>query len=259
MNKRLLSVLLGLMVAIVAVLVYGDMQVVSMEEERDTVSDPVLDDVSSEPSKSEVSNIKTDDPMVSSQTEVAVDLPWNLVLVNKENPLPSDYSFTKQSYSGIPVDERMYSSMTAMLNDAINSGMNLWIASGYRSEEEQEAIIDREVSSRMNNNNMSEEEAIETVMLTMLTPGASEHHTGLAIDFNYVSMSFKNTDEYQWLLENAEDYGFILRYPADKADITGIDYEPWHFRYVGIDEAKEMNSLGYCLEEYIDYYIETYD
>ena len=99
----------------------------------------------------------------------------------------------------------------------------------------------------------TENEAVEAADRAVQKPGYSEHNTGLAMDFNTVNDSFKNTNTYAWLMEHAEDYGFVLRYPEDKEDITGIMYEPWHFRYVGVEHAKKMNELHMCLEEYIEY------
>ena len=81
----------------------------------------------------------------------------------------------------------------------------------------------------------------------------SEHNLGLAVDFNNVKRDFENTKEFAWLVENAEDYGFILRYKKEKRDITKVNYEPWHWRYVGVEHAKEINKLDMCLEEYIEY------
>ncbi|MEE1054018.1 MAG: M15 family metallopeptidase, partial [Acutalibacteraceae bacterium] len=83
-------------------------------------------------------------------------------------------------------------------------------------------------------------------------PGTSEHNTGLCADFNMASDTFETTPMYEWMCENAENYGFILRYPKEKQDITGVIYESWHWRFVGINTAKEMNNLGLTLEEYIE-------
>lgn len=84
-------------------------------------------------------------------------------------------------------------------------------------------------------------------------PGASDHNLGLAVDFNNVDNNFKQTKGYKWLIKNAESYGFVLRYPEEKVRITGISYEPWHWRYVGKEHAKKMNELNMCLEEYVEY------
>ena len=104
----------------------------------------------------------------------------------------------------------------------------------------------------MNEQGMSEEEAKKEAATRVAIPGTSEHHLGLAVDINSVETSFENTKAFKWLQKNAENYGFVLRYPKDKKAITKIIYEPWHYRYVGVEHAKEMNRLGLCLEEYID-------
>ena len=97
------------------------------------------------------------------------------------------------------------------------------------------------------------EEAEQLTLRIINKPGTSEHNLGLAVDFNYVDYSFEETKGFRWLQENAEDYGFILRYRKDKESITKVDYEPWHWRYVGVENAKKINELNMCLEEYIDY------
>lgn len=178
---------------------------------------------------------------------------WKLILVNSENPLPDDFSVELSKYGDKYVDSRILDAVTQLMKAAKQDGMTLWIASGYRSVTTQENVLSKAITNRMNNYGMSYDEAEANALLTIAQPGCSEHHTGLAIDFNYVTQSFKDTKEYVWLHENAEDYGFILRYPADKTDITNINYEPWHYRYVGVEAAKEINALGMCLEEYIEY------
>ena len=100
---------------------------------------------------------------------------------------------------------------------------------------------------------LSEEEIKNLAGTISAYRGTSEHEVGLAVDFNSVEESFENTAEFQWLKTNAADYGFVLRYAKEKQDITGVIYEPWHYRYVGEKHAKKINELGYCLEEYIEY------
>ena len=82
-------------------------------------------------------------------------------------------------------------------------------------------------------------------------PRHSEHNIALSVDFNYVNEEFEHTKAFAWLVEHAADYGFILRYPKDKVEKTGVNYEPWHWRYVGTEYAKEIKQKGYCLEEYL--------
>ena len=95
------------------------------------------------------------------------------------------------------------------------------------------------------------EKAYEDARITIQAPGYSEHHTGLAVDFNDVEDDFRETEAYTWLQEHAAEYGFVERYPKGKESITGIDYEPWHYRYVGKEHAQRMNELNMCLEEYV--------
>ena len=104
----------------------------------------------------------------------------------------------------------------------------------------------------MTNKGLAKDKAEEEAAKTVARPGTSEHQTGLAIDFNVSSSEFDNSPAFKWMVKNAENYGFILRYPEDKTDITGIMYESWHWRFVGINTAKEINSLGLTLEEYLE-------
>lgn len=175
---------------------------------------------------------------------------WRLVLVNSEVPLPDDFQMTPTLFDTITVNSKMYPELTALINAAYNDEINLWIASGYRSVEEQENVLNRAVQRRMADG-MTYEKAYEDARLTIQEPGYSEHHTGLAVDFNDVADDFRETKAYTWLQEHAAEYGFVERYPKDKESITGIDYEPWHYRYVGKEHAQRMNELNMCLEEYV--------
>ncbi len=176
-----------------------------------------------------------------------------LVLVNGETPLPEDWVVSLVSVNDEEqVDARMYDDFMAMVNAAGQEDIWFWVASGYRSVESQQTILDRGIESRVNQG-MSEEEAREDALRTIQRPGYSEHHTGLVIDLNNVSDDFESTLEYQWLSEHAAEFGFVQRYRSDKADITGIDNESWHYRYVGREYAREMESLDMCLEEYVAY------
>ena len=103
------------------------------------------------------------------------------------------------------------------------------------------------------NPEMSDAEVKKLAATISAYPGTSEHELGLAVDFNSVETTFESSPQFQWLKAHAADYGFILRYTKEKQSITGVIYEPWHYRYVGENHAKKINQLGYCLEEYIDY------
>lgn len=167
-----------------------------------------------------------------------------------EVPLPDDFQMTPTLFDTITVNSKMYPELTALINAAYSDEINLWIASGYRSVEEQESVLDRAVQRRVADG-MTYEKAYEDARITIQAPGYSEHHTGLAVDFNDVEDDFRETEAYTWLQEHAAEYGFVERYPKGKESITGIDYEPWHYRYVGKEHAQRMNELNMCLEEYV--------
>ena len=153
------------------------------------------------------------------------------------------------------MDERICDAYKEMQRDAYENGYTLWISSAYRSVEKQQDLLDAEVSRHMREDGLSEEEALEKALQTMTVPGYSEHNTGLAIDLNGVTAI--EDEEYEWLCRHAADYGFILRYPQGKEAVTGIQFEAWHFRYVGQEHAQYMVQHDMCLEEYIAYLIET--
>ncbi len=177
-----------------------------------------------------------------------------LVLVNSENPLPENWQVTPKTIAGEEqVDQQAYEDLTALLAAASESEVTLWIASSYRSVDLQQEILDRAVQNRISQEGMTEEEALEDALRTINRPGYSEHHTGLAVDFNDVSDDFEETEAYRWLEEHAAEYGFVQRYKKSKVKSTGIDNESWHYRYVGKEYAQEMERLDLCLEEYRDY------
>lgn len=175
---------------------------------------------------------------------------YALVLVNSEVQLPESFSLKTRAFDGVEVNAVMYEALCMMMDAARADGCNLWLASGYRSIEKQEEILNRAVQNRMKDG-LTEEAAYRDALKTIQRPGHSEHHTGLAVDFNDVSYTFEDSFEYVWLKENAAKFGFVERYPKDKEEVTGIAFEPWHFRYVGTEHAERMVLLGVCLEEYL--------
>lgn len=189
------------------------------------------------------------------------------VLVNYKNLLPQaeidnnpnlivfPLSYKKGSTGEVyrKLDKDMWPYLKAMMDDARADGIDIGIISAWRSYSTQKILFDDKVK-RLMSSGYSKEAAEKEAATCIALPGTSEHHTGLAVDFNVTSQSFENSKTFKWLKENAENYGFIMRYPSDKMDITGgIIYEPWHWRFVGINIAKEMNSLGMCYEEYCQY------
>lgn len=177
---------------------------------------------------------------------------WNLILINSDNYIPEDYEVNLYKLSnGEKVDERIYPELQKMFNDARASGLSLFVAQGYRTEEEQQLLLDQKQEAYENEGN-SPKEARKLAEQWVAVPGTSEHQIGIAVDINADTEKCKAEDVYDWLADNAHKYGFINRYPADKTDITGISNEPWHYRYVGVDAATEIHKKDLCLEEYIE-------
>lgn len=182
-----------------------------------------------------------------------------LLVVNEENPLPEDYNYgantvqiAKKYLNGgnNRFDEGAYPYLVAMIEAAWRDNVKLYVWSPYRSYNDQQMVFENNVKSVMKEKGLNKTDAEKEVRKTVLYPGTSEHHTGLCADFNMADDRFSDTEMFTWLCNNAANYGFILRYPSDKEDITSVDYESWHWRFVGINRAKEINSLGLCLEEF---------
>lgn len=209
----------------------------------------------------------TEDSMTepeSTSAEEEIDNAWAMFLVNNQNPLPDDYDkriSVKKVYSNgerdFEFDERAADYLIDMFEAAKKDGINLTVNSSYRTIEYQQYNFDRSVQQRVNNG-MSYEEAVLDTEKEVAYPGKSEHNAGLSADIfsdEYVSFDddgFKNTKAYAWLMENAADYGFILRYPEGKEAETGIIYEPWHYRFVGVYYAHKVQDSGLCLEEFFE-------
>ncbi len=179
-----------------------------------------------------------------------------LLLINGDNPLPSDYDTKVREYL-VEIDPKyrnnnyvtkihkdVYPYITAMVAAAQEDGVDLKVWSPFRSYADQNVLFQNQVSR------VGGDEAKAATVVAR--PGTSEHNTGLCADFNMADDAFEKTPMYIWMCENAEDYGFILRYPKGKEHITGVIYESWHWRFVGINNAKEINKLGVTLEEYIE-------
>lgn len=178
-----------------------------------------------------------------------------LILVNKENICPEDGLSRRKICNGrIEAADILYSDLCQMLTDAGKEGYNYWIASGYRSAKKQQKLVDEDVRIGMNQG-LSYEDALEKTYEETMPAGYSEHQTGLALDILASSnlnmdISQENTAENKWMKEHCYEYGFILRYPRYKENITKISYEPWHFRYVGKEAAEYIRKNNLTLEEF---------
>ena len=177
---------------------------------------------------------------------------WNLILVNRDSYIPDDYQVELTELSnGKKVDSRIYPELQEMFNDARAQGYGLFVRDGYRTQEEQQQLMDEKIEA-YENEGKSKSEAKKLAEQWVAIPGTSEHQLGIAVDINADTTKSSSDDVYNWLAENAHTYGFIKRYPSNKTDITGVINEPWHYRYVGKEAASKIYSQGICLEEYID-------
>lgn len=180
-----------------------------------------------------------------------IDNGWNLILVNQKNKIPKNYEVELRELSnGKQVDERIYEPLITMLQDGAEEGYFMVVVEAFRTEEEQQSLMDEKVEAYMDEG-YPKMIAKEMAEKWVAVPGTSEHQLGIAVDIN-PDYDKSGKEVYDWLAENAHEYGFIYRYPEDKVHITGIMNEPWHYRYVGEAAAEEIYEQGICLEEYLD-------
>lgn len=182
----------------------------------------------------------------------------NLMLINASNPLPDNYDseiradlveidpqYRNNNYV-TKIHKSVYPYITAMVKAAQADGVGLKVWSPFRSYADQNVLFQNQVAR------VGGDEAKAATVVAR--PGTSEHNSGICADFNMASDAFEQTEMFKWMCEHAEEYGFILRYPKNKQDKTGVIYESWHWRFVGIKMAKEINKSGLCLEEYLEKY-----
>ena len=180
--------------------------------------------------------------------------PWHLLPEGYEPQLAPAVS-TYQSNSGFQMDARCTEELHQMLDDCRMQGLQPYICSAYRTQDYQQMLFDNKIG-RLIDEGVSPEDAPELAATTVALPGTSEHQLGLAVDIidwehPYLDEEQENTRSQIWLMEHCWDYGFILRYPNGTTEFTGIIYEPWHYRYVGREYAREIYRMGVTLEEYL--------
>lgn len=184
-----------------------------------------------------------------------------MVLVNHTSKMPDDYTFdTKECGSATAVNKTLQTvacdAFLSMQKAAAADGVTVWMQSGYRSVKYQTSLYERKTKYYLDKG-YDNATAREKAAAVVNPPGYSEHNCGLAADLNSpehtgLDEGFEKTAAFRWLCEHAGDYGFILRYPKDAEDKTEIIYEPWHWRYVGVENAAKINASGLCFEEYIE-------
>ena len=259
-KKRMLVLAGSLTVVICVGMLIGTVYAQTMEQEQQeeaAVQEIVLPDVLEEYTADKTAE-NTKEALAQDTEEKEENLPedWNLILVNRTHPIPEDYEVElKNIGSGHKIDARAYDDFRAMIQAAKREGVYIYVTSSYRDLDKQTELYNKKVESYVMQG-YSYESAREQAGQVVAVPGTSEHHLGLALDL--VSSEYRKLDEkqentkgFQWLEEHSWEYGFILRYPNGETDITGIIYEPWHFRYVGLEAAKEITEAGLTLEEYV--------
>lgn len=236
----------------------------SISVSGDSTSEPASGSESGSTSSPESGSASTSEPASATGTAATTgggDADWLLTLVNNNVKLPDGWEDTLEtkvadSSTGKELATVAADAFINMKNAAAAEGVDLMLCSGYRSVEYQQSLFDAEKQKWLDKGN-SEEEAYNQAKTVVAVPGYSEHNSGLAADIvtpkhQNLDEAFGKTDAAKWLFEHAPEYGFILRYPENKQAITGIIYEPWHYRYVGVENAKAITASGLCLEEYLD-------
>ena len=207
---------------------------------------------SQENSKNEV--LETDAVEIEKKRIINDEL---LTLVNYKNKVPDDWQVELVSLNDQQsIDQRAYQALQEMLGDAKKEGLNIIVCSSYRTYDKQKQLFVNKVGEYLKKG-YSYNEAQDKASMWVAKPNTSEHQLGLAVDLvsrdnQRLDKSQEKTEEQRWLMENCQRYGFILRYPSDKSNLTGVNYEPWHYRYVGKEHAKKITRQGICLEEYLD-------
>lgn len=253
-----IAVLLIIVAAVSAAITFGVK--VAKNKKADNNSSSASSDSSSKTSSAE--NVSSDESSSEETGPNGLDVNYSvLLLVNAQNPLPEDYDY-EGNLTTIPtkyingslnqIDKDVWPYMQAMLDAAWAEGVQLYVRSPYRSYATQKMLFQNQVE-RCLKKGLSQSEAEAEAATVVTRPGTSEHNTGFSADFNIAEDSFESTTMFTWMQQHAADYGFVLRFPKDKQDKTGIIYESWHYRFVGIKTAKEMNKLNMCLEEYTEY------
>lgn len=245
--------------------IYEEAELHGMDEADKYLLDDILSEDQQTHESEEAEQPAVEEPADDREQEVEFSNDdWQLVLINKQHPIPEDYTFTlgpiKTIKGEMQCDERIIEDLLAMMQAAYeNDGIILGICSPYRDLNWQKVLFNRKIKAYMERG-MSYMDAYALSSQTVTVPGASEHQIGLAVDmvsntYQDLDAGFADTDAGIWLKEHCSEFGFILRYPEGKEHITSIEFEPWHFRYVGKEAAAIIMGEGICLEEFWDKYM----
>ncbi len=248
LNKRKIAIVILIIIIVITLIVKKSKNKTTVETTTNQV-----EQTTSEQEENKVEEEQVNEQAQEQQPEKEIT-DWRLTLANYENLLPENFTVKVENIDKTrQFDARAIGELNDMMNKMKKDGItNIWVQSAYRSVARQKELYDASVKKYLQEGKTQEE--AETLTNEYINkPGSSDHNLGLAVDFNKVDNGFEKLDGFKWLQKNAENYGFILRYPKDKEDITKISYESWHWRYVGVENAKKMNELNMCLEEYIQY------
>lgn len=251
--KRRLSIIVGVILLLINLAAWIFLMPNVVKEQKDamsgktTESAEATDPVTPSPSPSTV----TETPKPTERTDGLPNIDinsWEYRLVNADHSI-GEYAPVLADVEGQKLDQRIAEPMQEFVAAARAQGLSVYLSSGYRSYYEQEYLFNRK----------AQQYGIDEASKIVSLPGTSEHQTGLACDitdqyYDLKTESLEETALYQWMSKHCYEYGFIVRYPKDKEEITGIIYEPWHFRYVGKEAAKYMYDNNLCLEEFVALY-----
>ena len=267
-NLKIVSFLISLIVVFL-LLVWGIFTLLnSITDNNEETSSETPKTESSETNSAPSSDIETSSSESiyiedESSTPEEKTIAKNLILVNGKNLLPDDFELNLTEVSGEPmrggvptiVDKMVVEPLKQMFSDARDAGIHPKITSSYRSKEDQIAVMEEYINDYIADG-MTQDQAEAEARKWVALPGASEHHTGFAIDISTADWNLQGADVvWAWFKENCWKYGFILRYTEEWADITGTSPEPWHFRYVGTEHAKAITDSGLSYEQYYEKYI----
>ena len=242
-GKRKICIVVGILMLLTAALYLVLLMPQTAKDEQERLQQPL------ETAVEETAEVEVSDRQIKETDLPDIDInSWEYVLVNADHSI-GEYAPELGEIEGQKLDQRILEPMQKFVGDARAEGLSVFLSSGYRGYEEQQYLFNRKVEQ------YGEEQAATIVS----RPGTSEHQTGLACDITdeYCELkneSLENTALYQWMSRHCQEYGFIVRYPKDKEEITGIIYEPWHFRYVGVEAATYMVEHNLCLEEFVALY-----
>lgn len=237
------ALLLFLGAAVIVFLIFRLTSTASEQDVPPAPSDPAAMEVSPAPDAA--------DPLPALE-----EAPWYLTLANADHPLPADWAIeTATLTNGLEIDARIYDALTRMLNDCKAAGLSPIVCSAYRTVSRQQELFDAKLEYYLAEG-LDDDAAYASASAVVAIPGTSEHNLGLAVDicaldYQLLDDAQAETAEQKWLMEHCTEYGFILRYPQGKEDLTGIIWEPWHYRYVGVEAAKAISESDLCLEEYL--------